>query len=74
MLDAEATRAAIFQCFYEFAEPELVVDDATLDSLGLDSLSVVELRNAIATATSVELDNATILKNPSVGEIIETVK
>ena len=73
MLDAEATRAAIFQCFREFAEPALVVEDANLDSLGLDSLSVVELRNAIARVTGVELENAMILTNPSVAEIIETV-
>ena len=38
MLDAEATRTAIFQCFHEFAESDLVVEDANLDSLGLDSL------------------------------------
>ena len=69
----EATRAAIFQCFREFAEPDLVVEDANLDSLGLDSLSVVELRNAIARVTGVELENAMILTNPSVAEIIETV-
>ena len=73
MLDAEATRAAIFQCFHEFAEPDLVVEDANLDSLGLDSLSVVELRNAIARVTRVELENAMILSNPSVAEIMETV-
>ena len=73
MLDAEATRAAILQCFHEFAEPDLVVEDANLDSLGLDSLSVVELRNAIARVTRVELENAMILTNPSVADIIETV-
>ena len=73
MLDAEATRTAIFQCFHEFAESDLVVEDANLDSLGLDSLSVVELRNAIARVTGVELENAMILTNPSVAEIIETV-
>ena len=73
MLDAEATRAAIFQCFREFAESDLVVEDANLDSLGLDSLSVVELRNAIARVTGVELENAMIFTNPSVAEIIETV-
>ncbi len=73
MLDAEATRAAILQCFHEFAEPDLVVEDANLDSLGLDSLSVVELRNAIARVTRVELENAMILSNPSVVEIMETV-
>ena len=44
-----------------------------MDSLGLDSLSVVELRNAIARVTRVELENAMILSNPSVGDIIENV-
>jgi len=73
MLDAEATRADILQCFHEFAEPDLVVEDANLDSLGLDSLSVVELRNAIARVTGVELENAMILTNPSVNDILENV-
>jgi pimeloyl-ACP methyl ester carboxylesterase/acyl carrier protein len=71
--DTDAIRSAILQCFYEFAEPDLVVEDANLDSLGLDSLSVVELRNAIARMTGVELENAMILTNPSVGDIIENV-
>ena len=61
------------QCFHEFAEPDLVVEDANLDSLGLDSISIVELRNSIANETGVELDNAMILTNPSVADIIETV-
>ena len=72
-LDTEATRSAILQCFHEFAEPDLVVEDASLDSLGLDSISIVELRNSIANETGVELENAMILTNPSVAEIIETV-
>ena len=72
-LDTKATRSAILQCFHEFAEPDLVVEDANLDLLGLDSIAIVELRNSIAKETGVELENALILSNPSVGDIIENV-
>ena len=50
------------------------METASLDSLGLDSLSIVELRNSIMRATGVEIDNSTILSNPSVGEILESVQ
>lgn len=72
-LDTEATKSSILQCFHEFTEPDLVVNDANLDSLGLDSIAIVELRNSIAKETGVELENAMILTNPSVADIIETV-
>ena len=44
-----------------------------MHSLGLDSISTVELRNQIYEATGVELDNAMILANPSIGEIVDAV-
>ena len=44
-----------------------------MQSLGLDSISTVELRNQIHKATGVELDNAMIFANPSIGEIVDAV-
>ena len=71
--DVTAASATVLKIFREAADSDLVVEDANLDSLGLDSLSIIELRNSIANATGVELEAATILSNPSVGEIIEIV-
>ena len=71
--DVTAASATVLKIFREAADSDLVVEDANLDSLGLDSLSIIDLRNSIANATGVELEAATILSNPSVGEIIETV-
>ena len=71
--DVTAASATVLKIFREAADSDLVVEDAKLDSLGLDSLSTIELRNAIANSTGVELKAATILSNPSLGEIIEIV-
>ena len=71
--DVTAASATVLKIFREATDSDLVVEDANLDSLGLDSLSIIELRNSIANATGVELEAATILSNPSVGEIIEIV-
>ena len=72
-LDVTAVAATVLKIFREFADADLIVEDVKLDSLGLDSLSIIELRNSIANATGVELEAATMLSNPSVGEIIETL-
>lgn len=71
--DVAAVAVTVLKIFREFADSDLVVEDARLDALSLDSLSIIELRNSIANATNVELEAAMMLSNPSVGEIIETV-
>ena len=73
-VDAIDLKSTVLQCFYDVADRNLVVGTARLDSLGLDSLSIVELRNSIMRATGVEIENAKILSNPSVGEIVESVE
>ena len=46
-----------------------IQSDTTLMDLGVDSLSIVELRNHIASATGITLSNELILSNPSIGAI-----
>ena len=73
-VDAADLKSTVLQCFYDAADRNLVVGTARLDSMGIDSLAIVELRNSIMRATSVEIENATIFSNPSVDEIVESVQ
>ena len=72
-MDSTAVRAAVLQVFYDTVDAELVSETASLDSLGLDSIGVIDLRNSLANVTGVELNPAIIMENPSVVEIIETI-
>ncbi|KAH8074976.1 hypothetical protein JL721_957 [Aureococcus anophagefferens] len=66
-------RAMVLACYGDVAEADLINDDATFETLGVDSLASVELRNAIAKKTGVEVDNAVILSNPTLQAVVDAV-
>ncbi|KAH8073223.1 hypothetical protein JL721_3209 [Aureococcus anophagefferens] len=66
-------RDAAVACVRRAAAGGDAADAATLDDLGVDSLGAVELRNAVARATGVELSGATVLSNPTVGALVAAV-
>ena len=72
-MDSTVIRTSVLQVFYDTVDAELVSETVSLDSLGFDSIGVVDLRNSLANVTGVELDPAIIMGNPCVGEIIETI-
>ena len=60
-MDSTAVRAAVLQVFCDTAGSELVSETASLDSLGFDSIGVIDLRNSLANVTGVELDASIML-------------
>ena len=60
-MDSTAVRAAVLQVFYDTVDAELVSETASLDSLGFDSIGVIDLRNSLSNVTGVELDASIML-------------
>ena len=60
-MDSTAVKASVLQVFYDTVDAELVSETASLDSLGLDSIGVIDLRNSLANVTGVELDASIML-------------
>ena len=50
-----------------------VQQDATMTDLGVDSLSIVELRNMLSSNFCVSLSNEFILNNPSVAALEDAI-
>lgn len=50
-------------------EPGRVAREAPLNTLGLDSIMAIELKNAVETRLNVELPIATLLQGPTIGEL-----
>ena len=55
------------------ADPEALTRDATLDSVDVDSLDLVELTQVVEETYSIDLENADFKKIKTVGDVIDLV-
>ena len=55
------------------ADPEALTRDATLDSVDVDSLDLVELTQAVEETYKIDLENADFKKIKTVGDVIDLV-
>lgn len=55
------------------AEPDAVTREATLDSIDVDSLDLVELTQVVEETYSIDLDEADFKKIKTVGDVVDLV-
>jgi acyl carrier protein len=55
------------------ADPEALTRDATLDSVDVDSLDLVELTQVVEETYKIDLENADFKKIKTVGDVIDLV-
>ncbi len=55
------------------AEPEALTRDATLDSVDVDSLDLVELTQVVEEKYSIDLEGADFKKIKTVGDVVDLV-
>ena len=55
------------------ADPEALTRDATLDSVDVDSLDLVELTQVVEETYSIDLDGADFKKIKTVGDVVDLV-
>ena len=55
------------------ADPEALTRDATLDSVDVDSLDLVELTQVVEETYSIDLENADFKKIKTVGDVVDLV-
>ena len=55
------------------ADPEALTRDATLDSVDVDSLDLVELTQVVEETYKIDLENADFKKIKTVGDVVDLV-
>ena len=55
------------------ADPEALTRDATLDSVDVDSLDLVELTQVVEETYNIDLENADFKKIKTVGDVVDLV-